>query len=74
MICSCGGWTRAQKLKNGAAALSFQTCGACGRCDGFTLIVCGRVVSHSELARRAFNDPGVVAAIESRIMRMEDRP
>jgi hypothetical protein len=54
--CSCGGFTLKQKTKRDGLALRFEWCGACGRCDKFTLWAQGIVLTRGEVARRAFGD------------------
>jgi len=71
VICDCGGATFPKKAanKSRAAELSWQRCGACGRCGDWQLEVRGKRVKTGDLARRAFNDHGLLEQVRRRIAR-----
>lgn len=57
MICSCGGMMVDRESVRAALELrlTYQECGACGRCDGWRLYVDGALTDAGQNARQRFN-------------------
>lgn len=54
--CNCGGFTVRKQAAAGSKTLSWEQCGACGRCDAWKLRDGKAIVAHGEAARRQFRD------------------
>lgn len=50
--CTCGGFTATTHKRSAGSRLTWERCGACGRCDGFELRHDDELVAMGEAARR----------------------
>jgi hypothetical protein len=68
MICVCGGRTLTANARQPNAVLYWQQCGACERCEDYSLTVHRKKVASGQPARLAFQDERLLEIIRQRYL------
>lgn len=69
MMCNCGGRTARASARDNESKLTWECCGACGRCGSYVLVVEKVQVVAGRAARLAFRDPALLDMIRQRLER-----